>query len=64
MNQRNLQSVWARLDDKRYITSGGGVSYGGKAGCEFAVGKFCVPRVGHFSEAEIRGRDSLFLGRV
>lgn len=29
-----------------------------RAGCELAVGKFCVPWVGHFSEAEMKGGDS------
>lgn len=38
--------------------------YRRRAGCEFAAGKFSVLWVGHFSEAEIRGRGSPSLGRV
>lgn len=64
VNQRNLQSMQARLEDKRHIPLGGGVCYRRRAGCEFAVGKFSVLWVGHFSEAEIRGRGSPSLGRV
>lgn len=64
VNQRNLQSMWARLEDKGHIPSGGGGCCRRRAECEFAVGKFCVPWIGHFSEAEIKGRGSPFLGKV
>lgn len=53
VNQRNLQSVWARLEDKGHIPSGGGVCYR-RAECEFAVGKFCVLWVGHFLRQKLR----------
>lgn len=53
VNQRNLQSVWARLEDKGHIPSGGGVCYRRGAKCELAVGKFCVPCVGHFLRLKV-----------